>query len=114
MRKAKLCVKSSPQSKSNDAQISIGHPNRNIIECAGGKLGRTLFCLCQTHTNANKQTQWDRAAHLIRGVLGVGLALSRSAGHGSSSDITEIDLTLGGWATSRLAPNNDGTARQDL
>lgn len=66
------------------------------------------------HKHKQTQTQWDKVAHLIRGVLGVRLALSSSAGHGPSSDITEVDLTLRGWATSRLASNNDGTARQDL
>jgi len=84
----------------------------------------SLFCrakqsdlvlpLPNTQIKTNKQTQWDRTAHLIGGVLAVGLGLSGSTGHGPRSDITEIDLTLWGGATSRLAPNNDGTARQDL
>lgn len=66
------------------------------------------------HPDKHKQTHGDGTAHLIGGVLAVGLALGGSAGHGPSSDVTEIDLTLRGGAASRLAPDNDGAARQDL
>lgn len=71
---------------------------------------RRLFNLPQTSRNKQK----DGAAHFVGGVLGVWLALGCPAGHGAGTDVAEVDLALRGRAASRLAPNNDGAAWQDL
>lgn len=56
----------------------------------------------------------DKAGHLIGCVLGVRLALHGAAGQCSGSDVAQVDLALRRGAASRLAPDNDGAARQDL
>ena len=56
----------------------------------------------------------DRGTHLVRGVLGVGLALGSAPGHGAGADVAEVDLPLGGRPAAGLTPHNDGAARQDL
>lgn len=71
---------------------------------------KAVACL----TPATKNKQKEGAAHFVGGVLGVWLALGCPAGHGTSTDVAEVDLALRGRAASRLAPNNDGTAWQDL
>lgn len=88
-------------SSNTDRQLKMG--------LSGCRRGVKQTCV---QTNRNKQR--DGAAHFVRGVLGVWLALGCPAGHGAGPDVAEVDLALRGRAASRLAPNNDGAARQDL
>ena len=64
--------------------------------------------------NMQRSVPWRGGSHLVRGVLGVGLALGCAPGHSPGADVAEVDLPLGGRASAGLTPHDDGAARQDL
>lgn len=48
--------------------------------------------------------------HLVRGVLGIRLARSGTAGEVPCTDVAEVDLALGGRSASGLPTDDDGAA----
>lgn len=88
--------------------MNRGAPKNNKL-CAEGVQGNTTVILVQT--NADHAAA---AAHLVGDVLGVRLALRSSAGQGAGSDVAQVDLALRRGSAPRLAPDDDGAARQHL
>lgn len=89
--------------------MNRGAPKNNKL-CAEGVQGNTTVILVQT----NADHAAAAAAHLVGDVLGVRLALRSSAGQGAGSDVAQVDLALRRGSAPRLAPDDDGAARQHL